>query len=122
MYSTAQSHLQSGLFQRFLNGLLAKLGIKVSLTQFIIRKLAHFTEYFLFGIMLTVAIRFVRKDLHGTLFFEMFLFLACPAVDETIQMFYKGRTSSVRDVWIDFAGCMVGMGLYRLFLRIFVKR
>jgi VanZ family protein len=119
MYPLSQSDLQSGFVLRLLNRLFSKTGYEIVFTQFMVRKLAHFTEYFLFGFLLTVTIRAIRKSLDGTFFFEMFLFLAVPVLDETIQIFYPGRTSNVRDVLIDFAGCMVGMGLCRLILRAF---
>ena len=32
-----------------------------------------------------------------------------PFVDETIQLYVPGRTSSVRDVWIDFGGVIAGL-------------
>ena len=35
--------------------------------------------------------------------------------DETIQLFYAGRGSSVTDVWIDFAGVLTGMALAMAF-------
>lgn len=111
MYPIAQSDLQSGTVMRALNYLSVEMNLNFSFTQFAVRKLAHFTEYFLLGIILTITIWTFTKN--KCIFFELFLFLAVPVADETIQIFYNGRTSSVRDVIIDFLGCLAGMALCR---------
>lgn len=119
MYPIAQSDFQSGFFQRILNLFFSKIGCNVVFTQFMVRKLAHFIEYFCFGFLLTIAARMIGKRRNGFFFFELFLFLAIPVLDETIQLFYQGRTSSVLDVLVDFSGCVLGMGLCRLLRRVF---
>ncbi len=119
MYPIRQSDLQSGFVLNALNRFFASIGLNVVLTQFEVRKLAHFIEYFIFGCLLTAAIQIILKKQNGFLYVELFLFLAFPVVDETIQLRYPGRGSSVRDVLIDFAGCVVGMGICRLVCRNF---
>lgn len=119
MYSLNESDLQSGFILNAFNRFFASKGYNIVFTQFLVRKLAHFTEYFFFGLLLTFAVWAVRRNMGGTLFYELFLFLVIPVIDETIQLLYKGRGSSVRDVLIDFAGCVTGMGICRLILRIF---
>lgn len=111
-----RSDLQSGLVLRVLNRLFSGMGYDVVFTQYAVRKLAHFAEYFVFGLLLTASMRRIRCGKNGGFFLKLFLFLAVPVFDETIQLFYQGRNSSVPDVWIDFAGCMAGMGLCRLIL------
>lgn len=118
MYSIAQSDLQSGFVLRILNRFFSEAGYKIVFTQYMVRKSAHFTEYFLFGFLLTVAIRMICKKRNGFFYFELFVFLAVPVLDETVQLFYQGRTSSVLDILIDFAGCVAGMGISRLFIRL----
>ena len=39
-------------------------------------------------------------------------------LDETIQLYVPGRTSSVRDVWIDFGGVIAGLFVALLLLLI----
>lgn len=119
MYPIAQSDFQSGFFQRVLNLFFSKIGYNIVFSQFMVRKLAHFIEYFCFGFLLTVTVWMIGKKRNGFFFFELFLFLAVPVLDETIQLFYQGRTSSVLDVLIDFSGCVIGMGLCRLIRRVF---
>lgn len=117
MYPLRQSDQQSGFVLRALNRFFTANGLNVILTQFEVRKLAHFIEYLIFGFLLTVTIRMIRKNRNGLFFLELFFFLAFPVVDETIQLRYPGRGSSVRDVLIDFAGCVIGMGICRLLFR-----
>lgn len=121
MYPIAQSNLQSGFVLRALNRFFSGKGYDLVLTQYIVRKLAHFTEYFFFGLILTAAVFIIRRNFLGAFFFELFLFLAVPVLDETIQLAYQGRNSSVVDILIDFAGCIAGVGLCRLILYIFRK-
>lgn len=118
MYPIVQSDQQSGVVLRALNRFFTANGFHVILTQFEVRKLAHFIEYLIFGFLLTVTILRIRKNRNGFFFFELFFFLAFPVVDETIQLRYPGRGSSVRDVLIDFAGCVIGMGICQLVFRL----
>jgi VanZ family protein len=75
---------------------------------FIVRKSAHFTEFFILGILLCMEFctevygalrRFAVPSLVG---------LLVAFIDETIQLFVVGRSGEVRDMWIDFAGVMFG--------------
>ena len=46
----------------------------------------------------------------------MLLFIVCvPSLDETIQIFVPGRSSAVRDVFIDLAGAATGLLIAALF-------
>lgn len=114
MFSLQQSDLQSDSVMHILNRFFAKYGYDIVLTQYTTRKLAHFTEYFIFGMILTITMKIYSKNINKYLFFELFLFLAVPVLDESIQIFYQGRNSSVRDILIDFAGCVTGMGICKL--------
>ena len=85
----------------------------------IVRKLAHFTEFFWLGMALCgVRIgaqawpRLSRLRASETLFFA----LLCAVADEFLQSF-TGRTSSVRDVLIDFGGALSGLLLTMLAIR-----
>lgn len=117
MFSIAQSDLQSGFVLGVLNRFFAANGLNVVVTQFKVRILAHFIEYFIFGCLFTVAIQMIEKRQNGFLFPELFFFLAFPVADETIQLYSPGRGSSVSDVLIDFASCVVGMSLCHLICR-----
>ena len=51
----------------------------------------------------------IKGDLSG---------MATALLDETIQLYVPGRTSSVRDVWIDFGGVIAGLFVALLLLLI----
>lgn len=116
MFPLSQSNLQSGVVLSALNHLFKN---HIVLSQLEVRKLAHFIEYFFLGLLLTITFQTNHKRTQNIFFFELFIFFAIPVVDETIQIFYEGRTSNVIDVWIDFAGCMAGMGIYYLIRALF---
>ena len=79
--------------------------------NFLVRKMAHFTEFAALGIavaflhkyyMMYIHIR--NKSFYG---FACFYGLAVAVTDEFIQSF-SDRTDSVRDVLIDFSGYIIG--------------
>lgn len=70
----------------------------------LIRKLAHFTEYAILAILLTVDFHNLVKDKVSKVIFPLFSGLLTAQIDETIQLFVEGRSGQVTDVWIDFAG------------------
>ena len=79
--------------------------------QYIVRKTAHFMEFFVFGASLT-AISFLigKKIFTPWIFMPMFLTLAAAVADEYVQSF-TGRTSLVSDIVIDFSGGISGIVL-----------
>ena len=94
-----------------------------------LRKIAHFTEYGLLGVELTllVLIYSKRRVRHFLLSLTAAVFVAL--TDETVQMFSK-RGPSVYDVWIDVGGfvffatltLIVGCAVYLVFVRPFLHR
>ena len=72
---------------------------------FLVRKLAHFTEFTALGLCLCWLFGMLGK---GKL--TPFLWGAAAAcVDESIQLFVPGRGPSVRDVCIDSSGVLLGV-------------
>ena len=77
---------------------------------FLLRKMAHFTEFTVLGLCLGWLFGMYGKGrllpfLCGT---------AAACVDETIQRFVPGRGPSVRDVCIDSSGVLLGVILLTL--------
>jgi len=66
------------------------------LTEHLLRKLAHFAEFAILGILL-------GKSLKGPNAWMLLSGLLCALCDETIQLFVMGRSSHVGDVWVDFS-------------------
>ncbi len=109
--------LMSGVDSDSLSGgLLGFLGsfFPVILTEMghtLLRKLAHFSEFGLLG-LLTGARRRLTSGTVPTALLGFGLTVAC--VDETIQIFTPGRASSLLDVWIDFGGFALGLFVIKI--------
>ena len=83
---------------------------KNAATNHIVRKLAHFTEFFVLGIELCMFCTIVRKSLVWALFTGLCVALS----DETIQIFYE-RGSQVQDIWLDFSAVITATILVFLY-------
>ena len=80
-------------------------------TEHMLRKAAHFTEYAVLGALLLGAT--LGGKSRGAAFPPLFGLLTA-MLDETIQIFSAGRSGQITDVWIDFAGFLVGYLFFRL--------
>ena len=100
--------ISGGIFE-VVSDLFAVFGDK---GQFVLRKLAHFSEFTALGFFLTGLWRNISCRGHVTA--PLLLGLAAACIDETIQIFSPGRGSSLIDVWIDFSGVCLGFLLSRL--------
>lgn len=110
MRTSAQSAQQSGSLLAFLTPWLTALGIQPEGFHTILRKLAHFSEYGLLGVLWTSELWLGphedrRRGTMERLSFCMFTAF----LDETIQLFVPGRSGEIRDVWIDTAGAWTGI-------------
>lgn len=101
------SENQSGFVTALVNGILTALGLP-ALTEHVIRKLAHFTEFALLGFLLNNCVRTYTPHWVRSLPLPLLLGLLAAHLDETLQLFSEGRSSSVVDVWIDFGGVCTG--------------
>jgi len=91
------------------------------LTSSHIRKLAHITEFAGLGAVLTLlSVRRQKKPVHslpGILLLGMLIALS----DETIQLF-TGRTSTIKDIWIDLLGFSIGCFISGITIHLITKR
>lgn len=109
MMSASASEAESG-------GLLARLiALFPFLTERLLRKLAHFSEFAVLGFLLSHCLRaaITRPLLAG---------LLCAMTDETIQRFIPGRSCEVHDVWIDFLGLAAAVAFVYLLRRLCRRR
>jgi VanZ family protein len=88
----------------------------------ILRKCAHFAEYFIFYLLLFRAIRGARRGWHWSwAFTAWFIAAAYSALDEIHQSFVASRTASPWDSMLDSAGALVALMVvfmvYRFFRR-----
>lgn len=79
----------------------------------VLRKIAHATEFAALGMEILVLFRYDLKRKWTSIFL---CGVSTALIDETIQMFIAGRSSEVRDVWIDFAGFLLGVLLIHITL------
>ena len=110
-YSAAESdHVLS-----ILQPILAGLNLSELLVLFSIRKIAHFTEFFILGMLLSVCIRrgFAKWPL-PVHFCTMLTGMLVAICDESIQSFVPGRSSELTDVMIDFSGVFCAVLLLML--------
>lgn len=74
--------------------------------EFCIRKAAHFTEYFILGIFVSLATGETKFSKQRILALAVCVLIA--GCDETIQLFSGGRSGQLADVLLDSCGSFCG--------------
>ncbi len=106
--SAVESSLKSGRMRELIQPLLELLVGQGNVTDHLVRKLAHFTEFAVLGaLLLLLTAAAFRVRLQSVVNCLFFLTLAA-LTDETIQIF-TGRGPQVQDVWLDVAGGTAGL-------------
>ncbi|MBM6683406.1 VanZ family protein [Collinsella intestinalis] len=91
---------------------LAGLGLPYEwVTNFLVRKTAHFSEYCLLGIVATRALDRRYTGERWRLAALAILLVLVPSIDETIQLSVAGRSGQVTDVLLDCCGAATGVVL-----------
>ena len=107
------SSADSGAVLRLVQQVLAAGGVDGTIiTEHVIRKTAHFTEYAALGILLCLCFRTYVLPLHSRVLSQVLAGLLVPFADETIQLFVAGRSGQISDVWLDCAGVAFGTILF----------
>jgi VanZ family protein len=89
-----------------------------ALIHHVIRKTAHFTEYFIFCVLLYRGVRGNRKGWRWTWgLAALFLAAGYSALDEIHQAFVVSRTASAYDSLLDSAGAFVAVAALYLWFR-----
>lgn len=87
--------------------LLEALGLtSLDVQQFVVRKLGHFTEYFMLGALTQLP---PAPHTRRQRWIQAILLCTVPALDETLQLFVPLREGALRDVAIDIAGATCGL-------------
>ena len=104
-----ESAKQSDFVVKIITPILSFFGIDADIRTIgvIVRKAAHFSEYFVLCACATVVFRAI--DLKKRLFIPPIYCLAVAFIDEFVmQMITEGRAPQFTDVLIDFSGALAG--------------
>lgn len=107
MQNGVASHAES---RRVLAWVLARIpGAAVTpyLSDGVIRRLAHLTEYATLGVVLSIFSVLVLRHSHKA--WVLLIGIGVASIDEYIQLLAGGRTSTWHDVVLDGVGCIVGI-------------
>jgi len=108
MNSRSESQLLSLSVLRWIRPLLDAIFSPENVTDHLVRKLAHFTEFGLLGAELIWLTYLLRKLRVQTVLNCLLAGLSAAAIDETIQIF-SARGSQAIDVLLDFGGVITGV-------------
>lgn len=86
----------------------------ISLLSIIIRKLAHFTEYLILGILISNTI----NKTHKKYLLALIICFLYAVSDEIHQIYVPGRSCQITDMIIDTTGSLTGIFLYKLIIKI----
>lgn len=98
----------SGKFTIYINKALSYLPWEIVLTEHIVRKLAHIAEFAMLGFMFTLCLRVYTKRLVAFSAWPLLFGLFIAVCDEFLQRFIPGRSSQIKDIFIDFIGVCSG--------------
>lgn len=123
MKPASLSSKDSGFVLRLVQQILAPAGgLGGLVTEHIVRKMGHFTEYAVFGILLGACVRAWAMTAERSHSVRLAVGFFVPFCDETIQLFVEGRSGQISDVWLDIAGVFVGVLVWTAFTWIAVNR
>jgi len=97
-----------------ISGILPGLSPQVQWLNHIVRKNAHFIAYLILGLLQVNALYLNGKRGGKAFILALLISLLYAASDEFHQTFVPGRSGELRDVMIDTAGALTGIGTYML--------
>ena len=122
--SAADSSAESATVLTVLEYFFKTIGLGVELTDFIVRKSAHFCEFALLGFLVISTHYLKNRKIIINLTSIGFICLCVAIIDEIIQIYSPGRSCQVTDVVLDFFGAVAGVcfylivyGIYRVLKR-----
>jgi VanZ family protein len=117
--------LSSGITEMVLNminTIFPSLKVDMDLFHHIIRKLAHFTAYFILAILVINALRISNVSGFKSIIITLLISIIYAATDEFHQSFIPGRGPSIKDVFIDSFGASFGLAIYSAFSKLKKRR
>lgn len=119
--ATESSELSSGITEFILETfgeVIANIGIDINDLHTIVRKNAHFFAYMVLGLLTANALRISGGLSYTRALFALGICMVYAASDEFHQLFIPGRSGELRDVLIDSAGAIVGVGIVLIINRV----
>lgn len=111
-FNATDSGNQSGGIVEFISKLLHIDNINA--LSLIIRKTAHFTEYFILGLLSINVLKYYNFNLNKIFIFSFIFCVFYACTDEFHQLFVPGRSGNILDVFIDSVGSLCGSCLIYL--------
>lgn len=111
--SGAQSGWVVGMVQSILD--LFNIEVGVDILSLWVRKLAHFTEFMILGILWFFTIHEYQNNMKKSVIYVIIISVTTAILDETIQLFSEGRAFSILDIGIDTLGVLFGLLLCLIF-------
>lgn len=84
----------------------------IELLSFIIRKIAHYTEYLILGFLTINMLN--KNDISKKYLISILICLIYAISDEIHQFIIPGRACQIKDILIDSIGSITGIYLYKL--------
>lgn len=110
----------SGKVTALSNEALSYLPVDITLSETIVRKLAHVAEFALLGLLFTFCLRVYTRRLIAFSAWPLLFGLFIAVCDEFLQKFIPGRSGQIRDIFIDFIGVCGGTAA-AIFIVLFVQ-
>ena len=108
-FSLAPGKVSSGTSGRVVdlcNEMLNGIGIEAKITGRMVRKAAHFSEFFVLGVLASLS--FLGHGFRHWCWLSGFVVVPVAAIDECIQLFVPERGPHILDVLLDTAGGLCG--------------
>lgn len=116
-FSNENGDESSGMSEKLIKGVVTivtdidvnseKMDNIVNKYSFPVRKLAHFTEYFILGIITLNLFASFKVDYRMLIYTVSFCILIAMC-DEFFQTFIPGRDGNIKDVLLDSSGALIG--------------
>lgn len=111
------------LIEVFLSGFVGEIEAlpaeKLEQMHFLLRKCAHFSEYFILGILASASLK--QSEIRRNALAGVLICALVASVDETIQLFVSGRSGQLSDVLLDSVGALCGIGFLLVIGKLFKR-
>ena len=120
--STASDYKSNGIVDYIVN-LFNLKNIDSFYLNILIRKIAHFSIYFLLGFFVINALyKTADISFYSIFVYSLLICILYACSDELHQFLVPGRSCEIKDIIIDSSGSSITILIYYFYLKIFVKK